>query len=360
MSTSGNTTVRKGFDYDSLSAAEALFVQQQTGEIQALMKRTAESIVAIGQGLIAVKECLKHGCFSAWLKAEFDWSTDTAQRFMRVAQVFAGKPQIAVFAPSALYILAAPSTPEAATKEAIARAEVGESITYTAAKKIKQKYTPPPAISKLEPVKPQPELVSPPAPPPPSEGPHSKLKIVAIQPKESTPAPRTAPTSAPGATAPMSSKTNLPPATETVPQPSFSEQPGIWWQLGRNLLYCGDPNSPSFVRQIPEPAKLLLAFPPSCDWQLGIRAKTCIITTKYLPQGKNFILAEEALESNLLLYSNLGDLVVGCFLPSPEILSIINRLERRGLFAEPDEGRCKAVISDWKQARLKTERVSLP
>jgi hypothetical protein len=44
------------------------------------------------------------------------------------------------FAPSALYVLASPSTLEAARDEAFARAASGESITYKAAKEIKQKY----------------------------------------------------------------------------------------------------------------------------------------------------------------------------------------------------------------------------
>lgn len=61
------------------------------------------------------------------------------------------------------------------------------------------------------------------------------------------------------------------------------------------------------------------------------------------------------MEQMLLLYSKLGDSVVGCFLSYPEILSIMNRLNRRGFFAEPDKERCKAVIAAWKQAGLRVE-----
>ena len=42
-------------------------------------------------------------------------------------------------APSALYILSAPSTPNSVREEALKRARAGENITYTTAKEIKQK-----------------------------------------------------------------------------------------------------------------------------------------------------------------------------------------------------------------------------
>jgi hypothetical protein len=47
------------------------------------------------------------------------------------------------FAPRALYLLAAPSTPEDARHEAIARAEQGEAITHKAAQGIVQDYKAP-------------------------------------------------------------------------------------------------------------------------------------------------------------------------------------------------------------------------
>jgi hypothetical protein len=104
--------------------------------------------------------------------------------------------------------------------------------------------------------------------------------------------------------------------------------------------------------------RLLLAFPLFPEWLPAIPAKTRIIADEYLPQGKKLEQLNESLESIVLLYSNLGELVVCCFLPSPEILSLLNRHSRRGLFAEPDSKRVAAVISDWKGAGLKVERFS--
>ena len=44
------------------------------------------------------------------------------------------------FAPSALYLLAATSTPESARQEALVRAKAGEKISWSKAKEIKRKY----------------------------------------------------------------------------------------------------------------------------------------------------------------------------------------------------------------------------
>ena len=111
-------------------------IQQRTTEIKALAKRTAQDIIEIGKRLIAVKALLPHGAFIDWLEAEFGWHRATANRFIQVAQQFGDKDlsQIATFDVSALYLLAAPSTPESVREEAVERASAGESITHEKAK----------------------------------------------------------------------------------------------------------------------------------------------------------------------------------------------------------------------------------
>lgn len=353
MPTAANPQARKGFDYASLDAATSRFVQQRTGEIRLLMKRTAQDIIELGQKLIAVKDRIGHGYFLSWLEAEFGWSYPTAARFMQVASSFNESYQIDNFAPSALYEIFAPSTPEAAREEALARAASGEPITNKAAKAIKQKYATPLSKPKVEPTlqqKPQ----SPPIPPIPAPLPQShssKQEIIAFLPrKQALVSPQ-----ATEVTASLTQALSVPQSNRTGAAP---EVPGIWWQLGgKHLLYCGDPNSPEFLARATE-VQILLAFPPTIVWQSSILAKTRIVTTEYLPEDKKIEQLDEVLESALLFYSRLGDLVVSCFLPSPEILSIINRHSRRGLFAEPDSKRVSAVISDWKGAGLKVERVN--
>lgn len=347
---------RKGFDYTSLDVETSQFVQRQTGEIRVLMKRTAQGIIEVGQKLIEVKEKLGYGRFGEWLEAEFDWTDRTARQFMRVTEEFSSVNFSELpFAPSALYLLSSPSTPKAAKQEALSRAEAGEAITFTAAKKIKQKYATPPIKPKSE-TQPKPEGVSQPQQPtstpklPSQVG--SKLEIVALRHQSSASTPESA-------TSVMA--THAAP-TFLVPQPSqpvsAPDVPGVWWQLGRHFLYCGDPNSPEFLERVmKEKVSLLFAFPSNPDWQSGIRARSRIIID-YSPEGKDSRLFEDALESNLLLCSNLGDSVVSCFLPSPAILSIINRQDRCGLMADPDLRRVNAVISGWKRAGLKAERMS--
>jgi hypothetical protein len=63
MPTSASPPTHKAFDYASLDTETTQFVQQQTGEIRVLMKRTVESIVEIGQRLTAVKQ---RGVWALW------------------------------------------------------------------------------------------------------------------------------------------------------------------------------------------------------------------------------------------------------------------------------------------------------
>ena len=132
------------FDYNTLDTETRIVVQQRTSEIKTLMRRSAQDIIDIGQKLIEVKQRLGHGHFGGWLDAEFSWSEPTAQRFMRVFERFKSvKLTDLSIAPSALYALAAPSTPEPARAEAIERAQAGEPITHSAAKAIIEEYKAP-------------------------------------------------------------------------------------------------------------------------------------------------------------------------------------------------------------------------
>lgn len=134
------------FDYAALDAETRIVVQQRTDEIKTLIRRSAQDIVDIGQKLIDVKARLGHGYFRAWLTSEFEWTDETARNFMNVAHRFGQMPKILDFAPSALYMLASPSTPETARIEALERAEQGERITYTAAREIVQEHKAQPSV----------------------------------------------------------------------------------------------------------------------------------------------------------------------------------------------------------------------
>ena len=132
------------FDYGQLDGESRIVVQQRTSELKSLIRRSAQDIIEIGLRLSEVKARLGHGRFGAWLAAEFHWSPDTALNFMRVAERFGQNPNISEFAPSALYLLAAPAASAAACREALARAEAGERISVPVAQAIIREHRPAP------------------------------------------------------------------------------------------------------------------------------------------------------------------------------------------------------------------------
>ncbi|OWY66019.1 hypothetical protein B7486_38825 [cyanobacterium TDX16] len=340
-------TGRKEFNYTELEAEISQFVQQQTGEIQALVKRTAQDIIEIGQKLNAVKDKLKHGRFIDWIEAEFHWSYPTAARFMQVADRFGSQIyQIDKFAPSAMYELAAPSTSKQAIEEAIALAASGESITYSKAKALKKKY-------KVSSAKPKLEAQSPVSETAPSSQSQARLPQTAL----------------------LSSQVEI---VETKPNTvarlslnaasrkssTSHSQPEVCWHLAKDhILYCDEPNSPALRQRLPEKLKLLLAFPPIPNWQTDIPADTRIIATRYLPKGKNSELLENTLEALLDLYTEVGETVAICYLPFPKILDVLNRFERRGILVEPDRQQVHEIVSywkkGWKKGETKVKEVSL-
>ena len=126
------------FDYGALDAESRIIIQQRTGEIKTLAKRLATDIVDIGGKLVEVKDRLGgNGKFTNWLLAELGWSERTAYNFIGVYEKF-GTANFAIenVAPSALYLLVAPGTPEPARQAVIEMANQGEKVSHKAAKVI--------------------------------------------------------------------------------------------------------------------------------------------------------------------------------------------------------------------------------
>ena len=98
-------------------------------EIRALSKQTCESVIAIGNKLIEAKKIVGHGNFLPWIKTEFGWSEDTAQRFMRLADDKNRNLRNLDVPLSALYLLAAPNTPDEAIDAVSERVESGEKLS---------------------------------------------------------------------------------------------------------------------------------------------------------------------------------------------------------------------------------------
>lgn len=112
-------------------AIDRKLAAKEAEEIRKLLKRAARDIATIGQKLIAVKAALNHGEWGEWLRREFDWDSRTAQRFMSVGERFKNDNLSDLdIAPSALYLLAAASTPDAVSHDIISRARAGARITH--------------------------------------------------------------------------------------------------------------------------------------------------------------------------------------------------------------------------------------
>jgi hypothetical protein len=65
-----------------------LFLAETAAAIRALRDKVKHDLIEVGQRLIIAKDRVGHGRFLAWLKQEFAWSEDTAERFMQVARTF--------------------------------------------------------------------------------------------------------------------------------------------------------------------------------------------------------------------------------------------------------------------------------
>lgn len=301
----------KKFDYASLDLDTAKFIQEQTGEIRSLMRRTAQDIFEIGHKLLEVKAKLGHGRFGTWLAVEFDWTERTAQQFMNVARQFKNESFSDLqLAPSALYLLAAPSTPPKARQEAIARAELGEIITYKTAKAIKQEY-------QTAQSSPSPVSLSPHPQPP------SSLEIIALR------SPATKPQPIPS-------------------QPSFLTESSDWYQLGQHFLYRGHPQDEAFLERLPKNISLAIAFPLKRPWQWQLpHAPKSELTFLSDYQDVDPQTLTEMVRLSFLLYSESRDRVVFGFLPTPQLLFIAHRLDCSCWIADPDPKRHDTVIAMW-------------
>jgi hypothetical protein len=130
------------FDYRQLDAETRDFVQERAVKIHRLARATAAGIVEIGQHLTDVKAKLKHGKFLEWVEREFAWKERMAENFMTVHARFKSANfanlQIDV---SALYLIAAPKTPEPVRQEVIRHAEIStDNITHSAVKDVIVEY----------------------------------------------------------------------------------------------------------------------------------------------------------------------------------------------------------------------------
>jgi hypothetical protein len=129
------------FDYSQLSTGDRKFLREREHQIKSLARMTAQGIVQIGVYLLEAKERLGHGKFLAWIKASFGWKRVTAWNFMNVAEQFkCSTVEHLNIDFRALYLIAAPSTPEPVRKAVIERATTGEHVSHEEVKALRKEY----------------------------------------------------------------------------------------------------------------------------------------------------------------------------------------------------------------------------
>lgn len=319
------------FDYQALTSAQRQIVQQKTGEIRDRLKRSAQDIWEIGQRLAEVRSQLKHGQFEKWLKDEFGWSRRTAYNFISVYEAFQESVNFAQIdiATSALYLLAAPSTPQTIRNEVLERAQKGEKIAYKdlhrviKSEKIMTEHsssdTPVRALKQEHPSKAESSDV---------EDKHSKSvtkapEIIAVISKPSEQIEE-----------PLLQTSQLLKSQKVCLGPGGKMFPG-WYHLGaQHLLFCGDTASCEFFARIPH-ARLVLAI-TSDDWDhdwIVEKADSVLIL-------REASLEEISLKQLILTFSRPGDVVVFPWLPDVEMLSVAHGLDRKIFAGDPDPIRC--------------------
>jgi hypothetical protein len=153
--------------------------EMPAAEIRMRSGRIVEEAITIGRILTNVKSEMPHGCWLPWLASEFNWGEATANRVMRVYEVFGNPANVrdlekvqADIPVSALYLLSRVSTPDAAVAKAMELAQ-RKKITFSEAQKLVREALPPRGVvihvEKQEPEPPRGVVihVEPPKPEPP-------------------------------------------------------------------------------------------------------------------------------------------------------------------------------------------------
>jgi Protein of unknown function (DUF3102) len=112
--------------------------------IRALGKQTIANIIEIGRHLTKCRDIVGARNFGNWLNREFPRiGQRTAQRFMNVHELAAKNDNLSFseLPVSALYLLAAPSTPEPVRDEILERAEAGKKMSVSEVKRVIKEAT---------------------------------------------------------------------------------------------------------------------------------------------------------------------------------------------------------------------------
>lgn len=89
-------------EHELTKAKRTITLADRVNNIRKLTGNTTKNIIEIGRELIAAKSEVGHGNWANWLKENFDWTQQTANNFMRIAEKFGDLDGVEKFKPSTL------------------------------------------------------------------------------------------------------------------------------------------------------------------------------------------------------------------------------------------------------------------
>jgi hypothetical protein len=115
------------FDYGAMDRETA---EEARAVVTRFRERAQSYVMDTGRDLLAMKERLGHGLFLKWVEAEMGLTPRSAQNAMQAAAQLGAKSEtVSHLPPTALYKLAAPSTPSEVREGILSRIEAGEALT---------------------------------------------------------------------------------------------------------------------------------------------------------------------------------------------------------------------------------------
>lgn len=119
----------------TIKPSPVVSLEERADRIRKLQADVQRGIIQIGFELIAAKNEIGHGGWTDWLATNFDWTQQTANRFMRVSERFGKLNNVVQFKPSTLQAMLA--LPEGDEQAFIAKqAESGKPLENQSAREV--------------------------------------------------------------------------------------------------------------------------------------------------------------------------------------------------------------------------------
>ena len=117
----------KEFDYGTVSDNLAPQMRETAERIQHYKRKQLIDAIDIGRDLLGIQRKLDYGRFLEWIAVECQWSTRTAERYQRLAEVFGPRiDRLSNLGLERAHLLAQPSTPEVVVTQMLERTNAGD------------------------------------------------------------------------------------------------------------------------------------------------------------------------------------------------------------------------------------------